>query len=267
MRLTLYAGILAAIVLAGKPAAAQTWETGIFAGGAGYMGDLNTTRPYKLTNFAFGAQFKRNFNGYWSVKLNIVHGTIGANDRYSPGAQNRLRNLSFFSPVTEGGIHVEYNFFNYIPTISKKPFTPYLFTGAGAVRFNPKTRYNNDVYVLNSYHTEGQDRAYKTIALSIPVGAGLKYNFSGKWSLTGEIGYRTAYSDDLDDVSGRYPDPNTLKDATAIALSDRSGELTGVYLGAPGTQRGDFRRRDSYLFTGFGLTYTFISSKCPVVER
>jgi hypothetical protein len=45
-------------------------------------------------------------------------------------------------------------------------------------------------------------------------------------------------------------------------LSDRSGEVTGIYTGVPNTQRGDFRKRDTYMFVGIGITYTFVSQKC-----
>lgn len=257
------------LLLAAPLAQAQTWEIGGFLGAAGYMGDLNPTRPYKFNRPAFGGQFKRNFNGYFSAKLSVIHGEIAAADEDSPSAQHRSRNLSFFSPVTELGLQAEYNFFDYIPSISKKVYTPYLFGGISAVDFNPKARYNGETYPLVLYGTEGQsanDR-YRTNAWAIPVGAGMKYNFAGKWSLIAEVGYRTAFTDYLDDVSGFYPDPEVLINETALALSDRSAERLGTSIGTPGTQRGDLRRRDSYMFTGISLTFTFLTQKCPVVER
>ena len=52
-------------------------------------------------------------------------------------------------------------------------------------------------------------------------------------------------------------DPN--KTALRLDLSDRSAGKIGV----PGTQRGDFRKKDSYLFVGITLSYTFVSQKCP----
>lgn len=243
---------------------AQTWEIGGFAGGSGYMGDLNPVSPYKVNNIAYSGIIKRNFDPYWSVKLSFLHGKIEAADSESKNEQFKNRNLSFFSPVNELSLQLEFNFFNYIPSISKKRYSPYLFVGFGTVAFNPQASFQNNNYELNLYATEGQDleKTYKTYSLTIPYGTGIKYNITGKWNLIGEIGYRTAYTDYLDDVSGTYPDKNNLSNITAISLSDRSGEISGNYSGISGTQRGDFRARDTYMFMGIGLTYTFINPKC-----
>lgn len=249
-------------------ASAQSWELGGFLGGSGYMGDLNPVQPLKFTNIAFGGQVKRNLDPYWSLKLSLMQGKIGANDARSSNLQFRDRNLSFFSTIGEVSAQTEFNLFKYIPTISDKIYTPYLFTGVSYIFFNPKTNYAGDTYELNLYRTEGQTLStmYKKEALAIPYGIGIKYNITGKWNLIGEIGYRTAFTDYLDDVSGRYPDKSAMTDPVSIALSDRSGETSGVYLGATGTQRGDFRKRDTYMFAGISLTYTFITPKCYVFK-
>jgi hypothetical protein len=244
---------------------AQSWEVGGFIGRSGYMGDLNPAKPYAFNNYAFGAQVKRNFDGYFSLKLNYVHGKIQAADSLSDNEQHRNRNLSFFSPLDEIALHLEFNFFNYIPSLSKKRFSPYLFTGIGATIFNPQTNYKGSTYRLNQYGTEGQELpdTYKLLALSIPYGAGIKYNITGKWNLIGEVGYRTANTDYLDDVSNKYPayiGSPTPDQLTLLRqnLSDPSKSRIGV----SDTQRGDFRKKDTYMFFGVSLTYTFLSQKC-----
>ena len=142
-------------------------------------------------------------------------------------------------------------------------YSPFLFAGVGGVHFNPKTNLYGTEYELPQYATESADLSdkYKKYAITIPYGAGVKYNISGNWNLVGELGYRTAFTDYLDDVSGKYPDlinldPNDIK----RDLTDPSNPKIGV----PGTQRGDFRKRDTYMFGGFSLTYTFVSRKCPM---
>lgn len=197
-----------------------------------------------------------------------MHGRIQGVDALSTNTQYQQRNLSFYSPITEVGLQLEFNFFEYVASVSRRRFSPYLFTGVGGVIFNPKSIYNGTTYELGLYGTEGQDISdtYKRYALSVPYGAGVKYNITGAWTLIGEIGYRTAYTDFLDDVSGNYPDKSKLYNDIAVALSDRTGEYTGVYTGVAGTQRGDTRKHDTYLFTGISLTFTFISQKCPVVQ-
>lgn len=243
-------------------------------GTAGYMGDLNPIKPYKVNNLALGGQVKRNFDGYWSLRLNLSHGKIEASDSESDNADHKARNLSFFSPVTELGIQTEFNFFNYIPSFSRKIYSPYLFAGIGIMAFNPQTVYQDNVYELSLYGTEGQDlnKSYKKSAIVVPIGAGVKYNLSGKWTLGAELGYRTAYSDYLDDVSGKYASDQRLllpgesgTNSIRIALADRSPEL-GYPRHSVGTQRGDSRKNDTYFFLGFTLSYAIFSQKCPVVD-
>jgi len=261
--------LFAIIFLTISNSSAQTWEVGGFVGGSGYMGDINPTKPYKVNNLAFGGQVKRNLDGYWALKLNVMHGKIAADDGDSENEYQRSRNINFFSKITEVSLQAEFNFFNYfpgsLPGNGTRKATPYLFTGIGGVLFDPKTIYAGEEYLLHDYITEGESLSdrYKRRSLSVPYGAGLKYNISGNWNLIGEVGYRTAFTDFLDDVSGVYPSyfgiPGYNNELDAV-LSDPSPEPR---VGRAGVQRGDFRKRDTYMFMGISLTYTFVSLKCP----
>ena len=242
-------------------AQSQTWEVGVSAGASGYMGDINPVKPYKFTDPAFGAQFKRNFNGHWSAKASFMQGRIQGDDAKSSNTYQIDRNLHFRSTISELSLQMEFNLFNYLPGglpgFGSRKFSPYLFTGVGAIAFNPVADYNGETE-LHPLQTEAVD--YKKNAISIPYGAGVKYNVKGNWNLISEIGYRTAFTDYLDDVSGRYPDFTVTPAASPLsrALSYRS--LTPS---TAGDQRGDFRPRDTYIFTAISLTYTFVSIKCP----
>lgn len=239
---------------------AQTWEIGGGIGGAGYIGDLNIRNPVKISGPSGSLFVARNFNGYLSARLNATYGIISAADSTSSNAYFRQRNLSFTTSLTEINLLAEFNFLRYVPQIGKNKFTPYVFVGLGAVNYNPTTIYNGHKYNLRSIATEGQKKPYSSTAFSIPYGAGIKYNIAGKLTLGVELGYRTPNTDYLDDVSGYYTfsSHNTLQEQ----LSDRSGEKTGVYIGSPGSQRGDLRPRDTYFFTQITISYTFLSQKC-----
>jgi hypothetical protein len=241
---------------------AQTWEVGGSVGGSGYMGDLNPNNPLKISGIALGAFVQRNFDGYWSAKLDYTFGQIAAADNTSSNPQFRARNLSFSTTLNELAVIGEFNFFKYIPEAGQNRFTPYIFLGMGAVGYNPQANYQGKTYDLRPLMTEGESKPYPDFALTIPYGAGVKYNFSGKWNFAADIGYRNPYTDYLDDVSGNYPDRTKLSSPIAQALSDRSGELTGVDIGVPGTQRGDGRTKDTYMFVKISISFTFVSSKC-----
>jgi len=245
-------------------ARAQTWELGGFLGSSGYMGDINPVKPYQFTDAAFGAQLKRNFDGYWSAKLNFMQGKVRADDARSSNSYQIQRNLNFHSPISEFSLQVEFNLFNYqpgvLPGYGTRKVSPYLFTGIASFTFNPLTEFNGTEVELRAIQTEAVD--YKKYALSVPYGAGVKYNVKGNLNLIAEIGYRTAFTDYLDDISFRYPDFTVISPASPLtqSLSDRS---LPPQTGTPGTQRGDFRPRDTYMFAGISLTYTFVPIKCP----
>jgi opacity protein-like surface antigen len=239
---------------------AQTWEFGAGVGAAGYMGDLNMSDPIKPSGPSFGLFAKYNFNGFLALRANYSFGIIAAADSNSNSAQLRQRNLSFTTSLNEVSVMAEFNFLNYIPEVGRNRYTPYFYVGIAAVNYNPTTVFNGQKYDLRPLETEGQKKPYPTSAIAIPYGAGIKYNISGSVTLGFELGYRNPNTDYLDDVGGYYTfaGHSTLQQQ----LSDRSGEKNGVYVGSPNSQRGDLNPRDTYWFTWFTISYTFISKKC-----
>lgn len=242
-------------------ARAQSWEVGGFAGGSGYMGDLNPNNPLKISGIAAGGFIKRNINGYVSIKAGYTYGKISAADSTSGNQQVRDRNLSFTTRLNEISLTGEFNFMKYIPSVSHDIYTPFIYAGIGYTDYNPQANYQGKTYDLRPLTTEGQSTPYPNSTIVAPFGVGIKYNVAGRLSLIADLGYRVTFTDYLDDVSGLYADKSNLS-GVAKALSDRSGEKTGIYTGSAGTQRGDLRQHDTYLFVGFSISYTFITPKC-----
>jgi hypothetical protein len=240
---------------------AQSWEIGATVGGSGYLGDFNPNNPLKFTDPLYSAFVKRNMGTYFSVKLGVYHGTISGSDASSSNAQMQQRNLSFFTNLDELSLTGELNLFSYMPLIGKNTYTPYIFAGIGTTSYTPMATYKNQDYDLRTLMTEGQAKPYKESAIAIPIGAGIKYNFTGQWNMILDLGYRITNTGYLDDVYGAYADKSTLSSDIARALSDRSGETTANYTGAAGSQRGN-SRHDTYMFLGFTISYTFLSNKC-----
>ncbi|TFF33395.1 type IX secretion system protein PorG [Mucilaginibacter psychrotolerans] len=239
-----------------------TWELGGALGGAGYTGDLNAS-PFKPSGGSVGFFIKHNFNGYLSARFNYQYGKIAGADSTSNNTQQRQRNLSFTDGLTELSLMAEFNFMKYIPDAGKNKYTPYIYLGIGTTSFNPMAVYKGSDVELRALRTEGQTAEYGKSTIVIPYGAGFKYNFSGKWTVAAELGYRYTHTDFLDDVSGYYAPHNQLPPGQlSLALADRSGERTGTYVGSPGSQRGDLRSKDIYAFFGFTLSYTFVTEKC-----
>jgi hypothetical protein len=241
---------------------AQTWEIGGSIGGAGYMGDLNPNNPVKVSGVSAGIFGKRNFDGYFSAKLNIGVGSIAAYDSRSNNPQFRDRNLNFKDQLREASIIGEFNFMNYIPDAGRNKYTPYIFTGIGITSFAPQAQdFQGGTRSLRPLKTEGQVKTYNDKTVVIPYGLGIKYNLSGKFTIMADMGYRYAFTDYLDDVSGVYPNKQGMG-TTARLLSDRSGEITGNYIGTAGSQRGDFKSHDTYFFLNFTISFTFVTANC-----
>lgn len=240
---------------------AQTWEIGGSVGAAGYIGDLNPTNPIKPSGISAGIFVKRNFDGYFSARLTYSYGRIAAADSTANNQQQRDRNLSFTDGIKELSLIGEFNFMNYIPDAGPNKFTPFIYAGVGLSAYNPRTIYDGSQVNLRPLKTEGQ-RQYGDNTVVIPYGFGIKYNPQGKFTIAADIGYRYVLSDYLDDVSGLYPKKSALTSDLSKALSDRSGEVTGNYIGSPGSQRGDFKPHDIYFFLGITLSYTFVTQRC-----
>ena len=243
-------------------ACAQTFELGLGGGGAGYIGDLNQDQNLKISGLSIGAYAKMNIDPYWAVGLHYTYGKIKANDADSENSQFRDRNINFKTNLNEVSLQLDFNFLNYFAGGGTKRFTPYIFTGIAGVFYNPKAVYNDQEYNLRFYQTEGQAAAYRNYALAVPYGVGIKLRLKDNLGFFSQLGYRTAYTDYLDDVSGRYPDPAVWGNDSYFADRKFLSDPSISQYGAPGVQRGDFRKRDTYMFVGIGISYTFVSQKC-----
>lgn len=264
-----FAGLFTLFIFKYSISVAQTIELGISGGGAGYIGELNQTDYLKFSGLNGGAYLKLNLDPYWAVGFHYNYGKIKGYDLNSSNEYAQTRALNFNTSLNELSLQTDFNFLEYFAGGGIKRFTPYVFTGVGLVFFSPTGKYQIGAadeaqeYKLRFYQTEGQRNAYRGFALSIPYGVGAKFRLKDNWGLFTQIGYRTAFTDYLDDVSGRYPDPNAWPDDENRSIREKlSNPSTDPAYGIPGTQRGDFRKRDSYMFVGIGISFTFVSQKC-----
>ena len=255
-----------------QTARAQFSEAGVLLGGSYYVGDLNPNIHFLQTHFAGGIVYRYNFNPRLSFKGSILSGTVEGNDQVSHF--NEKRNLSFKSNVTDFSAQFEFNFFNYSTGNERYPFSPYVFVGIAAFKFNPKAEYNGKWYYLQPLGTEGQGtseypdrKPYSLFSYSIPFGLGLKYSVAKILCVGAEYGIRRSFTDYLDDVSKTYADPMVLgyeNTPTATALGDRSSDPNANI----DRQRGNSKTKDWYAFFGIFVTFKLdvIHEKCPAYD-
>ena len=256
---------------------AQFSSVGIEGGGFTYFGDLNQDEKFNLTKWAGGILYKYSFDSRISLKTMFNAGMVSGSDQYqSTNYYQRLRNLSFFSDIFEVSEQVEFNFLPFNPNNPKDKFTPYILLGFGVFHFNPETFYDDHTYYLQPLGTEGQGlpeypdlKKYNLVSTEFLIGGGVKLRISRNWSMFAEVANRKTHTDYLDDVGGVYADPIVLLNehgsmgSIVGALGDRSAEVVGEPVFAPGKERSSNNRDDDYLFSAIGLVYTFNPYRCP----
>ena len=242
-----------------SPAFSQSYgEVGLFVGGSTFIGDVSSSIT-KNTHLAVGLNYRQNFNSRWALNFAIRSAQLSGDDANSNSNFELQRNLSFQSNAIELATMVEFNFFEFNPYSPQSffqitdVFTPYIFVGISAFRFNPKAYLSGNLYELQPFATEGVD--YSRVAVAIPVGFGFKFRLSDRFilAIAGEL--RITSSDYIDDVSTRYPvDPSSLS-KTGRDLSNKTQQNQGPNASSWGAQRGNSYNNDWFSYVGFTLTY------------
>lgn len=261
-----------------KTVLAQQWEVGAHAGITGFMGDINPSNPLYFKSGTGGINTTYNLNPTWGFQLSYNYIHLHASDFDDKNAYRSARGQSFSNKVNEVSLRANFNFFRFIAGRELNRYTPYIFAGLAGITHNPYVKFKDgETIKLADLQLQENNNISKT-ALAIPFGIGFKYNIKGPWSLGAELGYRTAFNNDLDNISSNYPNkdqaegvrgnletntpPNPPPGLTSqewFAIAFPTGENPADYYGKP---RGDGGKRDGYMTAGITLTFTFISPRC-----
>lgn len=257
----------------------QEGEFGIGLGAGHYFGDLNTRAWLNRPKPAATIFFRKNFGNYIAGRISATYARLGYSDVYNTHNEYMYRrNLSFNSNVWELALQGDFNFFRFMPGESGNEFTPYITLGVGVFSYDPYTYLRGEKVFLRELGTEGQGNAaypdrkqYGPMALSIPIGAGVKFAINDRFNIGFEILHRLTSTDYLDDVSTTYVDPSIFtpnadgSPSNAQLLSDRSYER-GEPIGIPGRQRGNSKQKDQFVTAMIHLTFNLQSYKCPTAR-
>jgi hypothetical protein len=226
--------------------------------GGMYINDINLKYTQLSTSLHFGIVYKQ----LVGVRLEGTWGSVKGADSVLKGASNfsstqrYIRNLNFKSAINEISLIAEF----YPLTIWKSEpptLAPYIMAGLGYFRFNPQINLGGRDIDLRPLSTEGQnfpehkDREYYNLKQSnVPVGIGLKYELSQRFTLRVEALHRFLFTDYLDDVSVTYIDRSlftknlpAIQAAQANAVYDLKRETPPI----AGKARGNSDSKDSYM--------------------
>ncbi|MGY6562021.1 MAG: hypothetical protein ACXITV_07935 [Luteibaculaceae bacterium] len=270
-------------------------------GGALYRGDLGNLRESPVDSWLAGQEFDvvrpaahigmRYFlTSNIALRGSFAYARLTGSDENAGNVFRENRNLNFRTNVFEAALIGELHIFK--ERVSHRhglrgargrtgfSFGLYAFGGIGAFYFDPQGFYDipgvgSGWVNLQPLGTEGQNlpggERYDRIAMSMPLGLGIKKSLSRNISVGIEVSYRFTNTDYLDDVSGNYVDPLQV----ALVSGPIAGFMADPSLGrnldpaviealnlpfrpnwtAPGEQRGNPDNDDGFMMATFTLTY------------
>ena len=133
---------------------------------------------------------------------------VGDDAQYSKPVYRQLRNFRFTTPVGELSALLVWNIFGNNGNVLGLRFSSYLFAGAGISLINVNrdfSRMNKDFFSEGSKEQLGlaADILQKPsrVLPVLPMGVGVEYYLSPKFSLTGETNFRYTFTDYIDGFS------------------------------------------------------------------
>lgn len=219
------------MVLAMGQITGQTYEIGVFAGGANNIGDVGRTNFILPSGIAYGGLFKWNKSKRYAWRASFIHGKFKADDSKSSISSRRQRGYVVKNSMTEASVGLEFNFVDYNLHRLGPAFTPYLYTGVTYFRYD--YNYFDAGQFINFNQTDG--------SFAIPMTVGAKYRLNQFLILGAEIGARYTFTDNLD---ASNPEKSRLI----------SNQLDVAF--------GNIFSDDWYVFSGLTLTYTFGRKPC-----
>jgi hypothetical protein len=184
------------------------------------------------------------------------------------------RNLNFRNDMLELYVRPEFTIFQDNDLGGrgryKTDFRLFGYVGIAALYHNPKGQINRtgEFFALQPLQTELVD--YSRLSVAVPAGIGFHFTKKRRHRFGWDLGWRTTFTDYLDDVSTVYADPAALPGGVGGDAAQLANQTLFVYTldptlphpnnYAPGAIRGDPTRNDSYLTMTFTYSYVLRGS-------
>lgn len=197
-----------------------------------YQGDLTPNRfgSFRTMKPGFIVSAAHVLSSSFSLRLNVSAGSLKGDETvYDQPEYRKFRAFAFKSPVFELSPQLIWNLFG--KNDAEKSLSPYVFGGAGLGFFKVQRDYSR---YDAAYFGDGSDipqriatdeqHSLPRLRFVIPLGAGLRYNFSPSFALNTEISYRLLSSDYLDGFSvAANPERNDHYQSISAGLIYRMG--------------------------------------------
>lgn len=284
MRVQLLRGtvvVVMATAMACGARAQYAWDIGGSLGGANYLGEfggINSTdnrrdfvwdTQLSQTRWDIGVFARRRITRMISVNAGLSYYRLQGADYLSSNLSRLGRNLSFRNDMFELYARPEFTLYQDNDFGGRgryrTGFRLYAYAGAALYYSNPKGQidHTGDFYALRDMHTELHN--YSNLGFSIPTGIGMYFTVMRRHRIGWDFGWRTTFSDYIDDASTKYVDPNLLPGgATGLAaqladqsqyVADPNNNIPDPVQYGPGSPRGNSSHNDSYMIMSFSYSY------------
>ena len=249
----------------------KTLEVGPHVGVSYYMGDINPTLPFAMSQLEYGGVIRFNYNNRWTFRADYAYAIVKADDKIIKWRPER--ELNFTSKIHDLSFVAEFNFLEYYTGNPKRNVSPYIFGGISVFYYTPFAEINGELVNLRYENPKTKtlrytepplpdnakwyDRlAYKSmpVGFSIPFGVGVKLALSKHMAATMEWRMQKTFTDYLDDVGTVYPEQHAKYidvNGTEFDLTDPTGNYK------PGQQRGNSAFNDWFGMARVSLTWKF----------
>jgi hypothetical protein len=243
-------------------------DYGISAGASSFLGELGggdgdrrdfvMDMEWNQTRWTVGGFYRYRVSQKIGVKASLNYIRLSGDDKKAGNPSRRARNLNFKNDMFELLVNGEFYIYK-VNDVGKTgrystDFNLYAFGGVGLFYSNPKGQTTGGEWVsLKPLATEGV--SYSSFNFAIPLGLGFYYTIDRKYRLGMELGWRTTFTDYIDDASTVYANgPGGAGNNTDQALIDQVNaenpdheQSPKLYNYQAGSKRGDPSHNDSYM--------------------
>ena len=196
----------------------REYEFGGMLGGTTYFGELNQNQVINQLRPGFQIFGRLNYHNQLAFRTNLNILALAGNDADADITYYKQRKHNFESNLLELSAAMELNFRDFNAAQKRSPVSPYITLGFG----------------ISLVDFEFEKKIGRN--LTLPFGAGLKFNLPGRWNLGLEYKIHKTFRDDIDGLKTRLFEPDEKY---------------------PNKQIANMRNDDWFSFFGFYLAYKF----------
>jgi len=241
---------------------------GEFGGGEGEGRGFLLDLEMSYTRWTVGGFYRYRISPKVALKGSLNYLRLSGDDSKSDNGPRRARNLNFKNDMFELLVNLEYYLYK-VNDVGRSgryrtDFNLYIFGGIGGFYSNPKGQHDltGKWITLRPIETEGL--SYSAYNLAVPLGIGFYYTLQNKYRIGMEIGWRTTFTDYIDDASTVYANNyDGITNKTDQALLDEIN--ADLYEGEngihptnfdAGSKRGSSEQNDSYMTATINFSFS-----------